>query len=128
MTSDVWLDFVTASHAIRPLPDFVAHPGRRIYARRQSIVEPIFANLRSNKGLDHFTYRGQLKVNIQWLPYCLVHNLEKIAHYGKTYGRKRPCRALFRLSPWLRGGLRIASGALFSNWIPFRSPNYSLIT
>ncbi len=37
---------------------------RRIYARRQGIVEPVFANLRSNKRLDHFTYRGQVKSNI----------------------------------------------------------------
>lgn len=66
---------------------------RRIYARRLSIVEPVFANLRSNKRLDHFTYRGRVKVNIQWLLYCLVHNLEKIAHYGASYrpkGRPKP--------------------------------------
>jgi transposase len=68
---------------------------RRIYARRLAIVEPVFANLRSNKRLDRFTYRGQKKVNIQWLLYCLVHNLEKIAHRGKKYGpkgRKKPLK------------------------------------
>jgi transposase len=61
---------------------------RRIYARRLAIVEPVFANLRSNKRLDRFTYRGKAKVNIQWLLYCLVHNIEKIAHYGKSYSPK----------------------------------------
>ncbi len=71
---------------------------RRIYGRRLAIVEPVFANLRSNKRLDRFTYRGQVKVNIQWLLYCLVHNLEKLAHRSKTYGPKKPLCALFRAS------------------------------
>jgi transposase len=70
---------------------------RRIYGRRLAIVEPVFANLRSNKRLDRFTYRGKVKVNIQWLLYCLVHNLEKLAHRSKTYGRKKPLSALLRL-------------------------------
>ena len=62
---------------------------RRVYARRLAIVEPVFANLRSNKRLDRFTYRGKEKVGVQWLLYCLVHNLEKIAHYSRKYGPKR---------------------------------------
>ena len=50
---------------------------RKIYSRRLAIVEPVFANLRNCKRLDRFTYRGQVKVNIQWLLYCLVQNIEK---------------------------------------------------
>jgi hypothetical protein len=38
-----------------------------------------------NKGLDRFTLSGVVKVNIQWMLYCLVHNIEKILHFGKTY-------------------------------------------
>jgi hypothetical protein len=49
-------------------------PGRRIYPQRLAKVEPVFANIRSNKRLDRFTLRGKIKVNIQWLLYCLVHN------------------------------------------------------
>jgi hypothetical protein len=45
-------------------------------------VEPVFANIRTAKGMNRFTFRGKDKVNIQWLLYCLVHNLEKIANYG----------------------------------------------
>jgi hypothetical protein len=45
-------------------------------------VEPVFANLRYNKRLDHFTLRTQRKVNTQWHLYCLVHNIEKLAHHG----------------------------------------------
>jgi hypothetical protein len=63
---------------------------RQIYSRRLAIVEPVFANLRSCKRLDRFTYRGQVKVNIQWLLYCLVHNLEKLAHRGKRFRPRKP--------------------------------------
>ena len=70
---------------------------RALYARRLAIVEPVFANIRSNKRLDWFTYRGLAKVNVQWLLYCLVHNLEKIAHFGRKYGPKRRTSALTHL-------------------------------
>jgi transposase len=60
-------------------------PGRRIYPQRLGIVEPVFANIRSNKRLDRFTLRGKIKVNIQWLLYCLVHNIEKVLNYGLVY-------------------------------------------
>lgn len=56
--------------------------GRRIYSRRLGNVEPVFANIRAQKGLDRFTLRGQQKVNVQWKLYCLVHNLEKLGGYG----------------------------------------------
>ena len=56
--------------------------GRALYGRRLAIVEPVFANLRHNKRLDRFTLRTQPKVNTQWHLYCLVHNIEKLAHHG----------------------------------------------
>jgi transposase len=59
--------------------------GRKIYPQRMPIVEPVFANIRIIKRLDHFTLRGKIKVNIQWLLYCMVHNMEKIANYGFAY-------------------------------------------
>jgi transposase len=56
--------------------------GRRIYPQRIAIVEPVFANIREHKRMDKFRLRGKIKVNIQWLLYCMVHNIEKIANYG----------------------------------------------
>jgi transposase len=58
--------------------------GRKIYPQRLAIVEPVFANIRTHKRLDRFTLIGKIKVNIQWLLYCIVHNMEKIANYGLT--------------------------------------------
>ena len=59
--------------------------GRRLYGGRFATVEPVFANIRHNKGLDRFTLRGQQKVDTQWKLFCLVHNIEKLAHHG--YGQ-----------------------------------------
>jgi transposase len=58
--------------------------GRKIYPQRFAVAEPVFANIRTQKRLDRFTLRGKVKVNIQWLLYCMIHNIEKIAHYGST--------------------------------------------
>jgi len=56
--------------------------GREIYHQRIGIVEPVFANIRAVKRLDRFTLRGKIKVNIQWVLYCMVHNIGKIMSYG----------------------------------------------
>lgn len=58
--------------------------GRKIYARRLAIVEPVFANLRVQKRLDHFTVRSKAKVDIQWMLFALVHNIGKIHRYGRV--------------------------------------------
>jgi len=56
--------------------------GRALYGGRFATVEPVFGNLRHNKRLNRFTLRGQKKVDAQWKLYCLVHNIEKLAHHG----------------------------------------------
>jgi len=56
--------------------------GRKIYPQRMAIVEPVFANIRTQKRMDRFTLRSKIKVNIQWMLYCMVHNIEKIMNYA----------------------------------------------
>ena len=68
------------SHAM--IKKIETEKGRKIYPRRIAIVEPVFANIRVQKRMDKFNLRGKIKVNIQWLLYCMVHNIEKIANYG----------------------------------------------
>ncbi|MEE9151674.1 MAG: IS1182 family transposase [Thermoplasmata archaeon] len=58
--------------------------GRHLYHQRIAMVEPVFSNIRFLKRLDRFTLRGKIKVNIQWILYCMVHNIGKIAAYGFT--------------------------------------------
>jgi hypothetical protein len=50
---------------------------RKIYGRRMQIIEPVFADITYCKGMNRFTLRGKIKVNIQWQLYCIVHNLCK---------------------------------------------------
>ena len=59
--------------------------GRRIYHHRIAIAEPVFANIRTWKAMNRFTVRGKIKANIQWLLYCMVHNIGKILNYGPRY-------------------------------------------
>jgi transposase len=55
--------------------------GRFTYNKRIAIVEPVFGNLK-NKGMNRFTLRSRKKVDAQWKLFTLVHNIEKISHYG----------------------------------------------
>ncbi|MCU4677694.1 transposase [Catenovulum sp. 2E275] len=57
--------------------------GKHIYSHRMSTVEPVFANIGTQKRLNKFSLRGKNKVNSQWQLYCLVHNIEKLANYGE---------------------------------------------
>ena len=57
--------------------------GKQIYSHRMSVVEPVFGNIISNKGLKRFTLRGKTKVNAQWKLFCLIQNIEKLANYGE---------------------------------------------
>lgn len=59
--------------------------GRKKYGKRLGIVEPVFGNIRAQKRMDRFTLRGRAKVTIQWMLYCMVHNIEKILHFGTSY-------------------------------------------
>ena len=61
--------------------------GRKMYGKRLAIVEPVFGNVRAQKRLDRFTLRGRGKVNIQWRLYCMVHNMEKILHFGTSFAK-----------------------------------------
>ena len=57
--------------------------GKAVYAHRMSVVEPVFGNIGTNKRLNRFSLRGKTKVQGQWQLFCLVHNVEKLARYGK---------------------------------------------
>jgi hypothetical protein len=70
------------SHSDRMKQRIDSPAGRARYGERFATVEPVFGNVRYNKGLDRFTLRGKTKVDGQWKLFCLVHNIEKLAHHG----------------------------------------------
>ena len=56
--------------------------GKDAYARRMWTIEPVFANITSNKGINKLSLRGKAKVTCQWMMCCIVHNIEKLWRYG----------------------------------------------
>ena len=70
------------THSARMRARIDSAEGRARYSERFGTVEPVFANLCYNKGLTRFTLRGRTKVDGQWKLFCLVHNIEKLAHHG----------------------------------------------
>jgi len=56
--------------------------GKLIYSHRMSVVEPVFGNIGTNKGLNRFSLRSKKKVQSQWKLYCIIHNIEKLMNYG----------------------------------------------
>ncbi|MBU0655936.1 MAG: transposase [Gammaproteobacteria bacterium] len=72
----------TPSYTDQMKPKTDSELGKRMMAQRFATVEPVFGNLRGNKRLHRFTVRGKDKVDGQWKLFCLMHNLEKLAHHG----------------------------------------------
>lgn len=56
--------------------------GKKIYARRLGIVEPVFANICVHKRMHRLTLRTKRKVDVQWGLFALVHNIGKIHAFG----------------------------------------------
>jgi len=52
--------------------------GKLLYAARKHIVEPVFGQIKSARGLRKFLLRGLEKVSAEWQLICLTHNLLKI--------------------------------------------------
>ena len=57
--------------------------GKEIYARRKTIVEPVFGQAKEGRGLRRFLLRGLEKVNGEWLLWGTTHNLNKLWRYLK---------------------------------------------
>jgi transposase len=52
--------------------------GRAVYARRKTIVEPVFGQIREAQGIRNFLLRGRRKVRGEWGLICAAHNLLKV--------------------------------------------------
>jgi len=52
--------------------------GRAVYARRKTIPEPVFGQIKQARGFRRFWLRGIRKVQAEWALICLTHNLLKL--------------------------------------------------
>ena len=49
-----------------------------LYKKRQSSIEPVFGNVKANRGYRRFVRRGLAAVNSEWRLICATHNLMKL--------------------------------------------------
>ena len=61
--------------------------GKALYARRKSIVEPVFGQIKEARGFRRFLLRGLEHIRGEWRLVCLTHNLLKIWRYGQCSER-----------------------------------------
>ena len=52
--------------------------GRATYRMRKAVVEPVFGQIKSCRGLRRFLLRGLAKVRAEWRLICAGHNLLKL--------------------------------------------------
>jgi len=52
--------------------------GGELYRQRQSMIEPVFANTKFNRGIDRFRRRGRAAVRAEWRLITATHNLLKL--------------------------------------------------
>lgn len=81
-------EYPEKTYSLKMMEKIDSDIGRDIYSKRMGIVEPVFANVRYNKGMNCFTLRGKKKVNIQWVMFMMIHNMEKIWNYGGKYKKR----------------------------------------
>jgi hypothetical protein len=61
--------------------------GRRLYARRKAIVEPVFGQIKQGRRYRQFLLRGMRQVRGEWALICITHNVLKL---WAALRRRRP--------------------------------------
>ena len=56
---------------------------RALYARRKTIVEPVFGQIKEARGFRRFLLRGLDAANGEWSLIAMTHNLLKLFRHGQ---------------------------------------------
>lgn len=56
--------------------------GKKIYARRKAVVEPVFGQIKEARGFRRFSLRGLQRVQGEWALVSMTHNLLKLWRSG----------------------------------------------
>ena len=62
--------------------------GQKLYLGRMYTVEPVFGQMKQNRGFREFLLRGRDKVKVEFIMMCIVHNIEKIGGFMENKGLK----------------------------------------
>jgi len=58
--------------------------GRAVYKMRKAIVEPVFGQIKEQRGFRRFSLRGKLNVSREWKLVCAASNLLKLFRAGRV--------------------------------------------
>ena len=72
----------TASPALALRDKLRTPQGRAIYKMRKAVVEPVFAQIKEQRGFRRFLLRGLKRVEGEWRLICATHNLLKLDRCG----------------------------------------------
>lgn len=65
--------------------------GQKIYSKRKESIEPVFGQIKENRGIRTFLFRGLEAVKGEWNLICLTHNILKLwRHLRLDKGRRAP--------------------------------------
>ena len=67
-------------HEMREL--LASDRGNELYRKRQPMIEPVFAQMKFNRGLDRFRRRGRGAVRTEWRLITATHNLLKLHRHS----------------------------------------------
>ena len=73
--------------------------GRRLYAQRRWMMEPVFGDVKENRGIRRFMRRGLAACTSEWKLIAATHNLRKLYRQAKGSrlpgpGRRRSSRMM----------------------------------
>jgi hypothetical protein len=54
-----------------------------MYKRRKAIVQPVFGQIKEQRGFRGFSLRGKLNVSLEWKLVCAASNLLKLFKFGR---------------------------------------------
>jgi hypothetical protein len=67
--------------AVRMREVLASEPGKNLYAKRKTTVEPVFGQIKEARGIRRFRVRGLHQVTSEWKLICATHNLLKLFRY-----------------------------------------------
>ncbi len=56
--------------------------GQAVYKLRKAVVEPVFGQIKEQRGFRRFLLRGRAQVEAEWKMICATHNLLKLFRSG----------------------------------------------
>ncbi len=66
--------------------------GRRLYEQRRWMIEPVFGDVKENRGIRRFMRRGFAACASEWKLIAATHNLRKLYRQARGSGLPRPER------------------------------------